>query len=158
MNQINNFANTRIEVFHHLIYWFLFSFGLAVLPLLCNFFFSHLAGTPSESVLNTLSPGGELLLVSTAIIGDAVGSLATSKTQTKKLKLLKGLVAGICLLILVLSCLLFSAIASLIYFDGFSLSSEIYDRMDEMIAHANKIIYPAFVSSFSGKTIAFLSK
>jgi hypothetical protein len=95
------------EVVHSLTVWLTFSVMLALAPLLFNLVWMFVAGgVPS---LAALLGRGELLLVSVAVGADATGKLIDSDSRRQPRAVVP---ASVCILIVILASLLFSAIAT----------------------------------------------
>lgn len=87
--------------------WLIFSVILALAPLVFNAILTFAMG--KVPALNQLISKGELLIVSVAIGADAIGKLFGSGSPRKILKIATG---GGCVILIVISSLLFSVIST----------------------------------------------
>uniref|UniRef100_B8HWN1 Uncharacterized protein n=1 Tax=Cyanothece sp. (strain PCC 7425 / ATCC 29141) TaxID=395961 RepID=B8HWN1_CYAP4 len=92
-----------------IIQWLLFNVAIALAPLIATYIHSTLERTPPYSnIWNNLS-SKELLIISIALIGDAMGSLYKSDFN-KSLRLIAG---GICVCLLLFTTILFAKLPDL---------------------------------------------
>jgi hypothetical protein len=98
--------NEAGNVAERLIVWIIFSVIVALTPIIFNAILTFITG--STPTLSQLLKNGELLIIAVAVGADAVGKLVGSGTSKKIYKILS---AGVCILLIIVSSLLFSAIS-----------------------------------------------
>ena len=78
-----------------MIEWFFFTFGVSITPLLAHWFVALTQNRvpPSMSALDYFTIDGQLLIVSAAMLGPAIGDLFKNSTKTEKIKLNLGGIA-----------------------------------------------------------------
>lgn len=92
-----------------IIQWSIFTVGITLMPLLFSYFWIILTKRPPyPDFIRAVSSRGELLIVSAALLGEAISDML-KRTRAKNFNLFVG---GLCLISLMLSCLLFAAIQS----------------------------------------------
>src|SRR5439155_22565521 len=96
--------STRVEYVGR---WLLFSVIIALLPNLCGILVLMLFNQPI-TFQNTIA-NGQLLLVSTAVLAEAIGELLVNNTVNR---IFKVCVSGINLAVFGMACLLYSTIVS----------------------------------------------
>lgn len=112
-----NFVSTAIsfvtgiwkEVSAKLPHWVLFNVCIALAPLVLNYLKASLfAETNGQDFLSSLSLNGELFIISTAILGESVGDLVTSKNEGR----VATVIGGVCVLLLISTTFLFAAVTT----------------------------------------------